>query len=124
MEGQQQLTDFWRADLYERDGWQVVELLPVDQGNPDSYQLAEAVWDVIADWQSPCVIIDMHQVTFLGSSMMGALVRVHKRVAMADGELRLCRLLPHPNEALHACRLHLIFAIYADVESATHYAES
>lgn len=123
MDGQRQLTDTWQANLYERDGWQVVELVPVGDSSVDAYPLATALWDIVADWRPPQMIVDMHQVTFLGSSMMGALVRLHKRISMADGELRLCRLLPHPAEAMHACRLHLVFPIYNEVDEATHFAE-
>ncbi|MCO6045082.1 STAS domain-containing protein [Aeoliella sp. ICT_H6.2] len=123
MEGQKRLTDDWQANLYERSGWQVVELVPAGDVTGDAYLLAGAVWDVVADWRPPRMIVELHQVTFMGSSMMGALVRVLKRASMAGGELRLCGLLPHPREAMQACRLHLVFSIYDNVDQATQYSE-
>ncbi|QDU58534.1 STAS domain-containing protein [Aeoliella mucimassa] len=113
-----QLTDDWRGEHYHRDGWLVIQLIPSGDGFADPLGLAEALWGTVADWQPPMMVLDLAQVTFMSSSLMGKLVQLHKRIAMAAGEFHVACLAPHPTEALHACRLHTVIPLFDSVEAA------
>jgi anti-anti-sigma factor len=118
MTGPRQLAGGWHAELYERDGWQVAHLAPEQDSFGDTQGLGDGLWQLVRDAKPPCLLLDMSRVTFLGSSMMGTLVQVHKRIAIAGGQLHLANLGEHPTEALHACRLHLILPLYATLDDA------
>lgn len=118
-----QLTGAWGSQLYEVNGWQVVELEPHGNGYAEPAGLADALWQVVDDWRPPRMVIDLQRVTFMSSSLMGGLVQVHKRIAMAGGAFHLARLSEHPTEALHACRLHTILPLFGSVEAAAGYSQ-
>jgi anti-anti-sigma factor len=122
MAEQRQLTDSWTADLYECQGWQVVEVHPPGELYGDSNGLAEAVWQLVAHWQPPRMVLDARHVGFMSSSLMGTLVQIHKRIAMAGGALHVACLGPYPTEALHACQLHKVLSLFDSVDSAAGYA--
>lgn len=113
-----QLNEHWAAELYQYNNWQVVELKPADEGYADPYHLAEAIWPLVADWKPPMMVLDMARVTYMSSLLMGNLVQLHKRIAMAGGEMHVARLGAHPTEALHACRLHTVIPLFDSVEAA------
>lgn len=116
------LMESWGADLYDRDGWQVVELKPLAEGYADPTGLAEAMWSIVAHWRPPRMVLDMRHIQFMSSSLMGVLVQLHKRLAMAGGEFHVACLSPHPVEALHACQLHTIIPLFDSVDAAAGYA--
>lgn len=118
MTGPRQLAPGWYTELYARDGWQVAQLAPEQDGFGDTQGLGDGLWQLVRGEHPPRLVLDMQRVTFLGSSMMGTLVQVHKRIAIAGGQLHLANLGPHPTEALHACRLHLILPLYATLDDA------
>ena len=116
------LMEFWGADLYESRGWQVIELKPLAESYADPTGLGEAVWQIVAHWQPPRIVLDMQHVQFMSSSLMGVMVQLHKRVAMAGGEFHVACLGPHQVEALHACQLHTIIPLFPSVDVAAGYA--
>ena len=117
-----QLIDGWAADLYERHGWQVVELRPSGEvyGNPDG--LGEAVWQIVAHWQPPRMVLDAKHLPFVSSSLMGVLVQVEKRITTAGGAFHVACLGPHPTAALRACQLHKVIQLFDSVGAAAGYA--
>jgi anti-anti-sigma factor len=118
MTGPRALAGGWHAELYERDGWQVAQLAPEQDGFGDTQGLGDGLWQLVGNHHPPRLVLDMQRVTFLGSSMMGTLVQIHKRIAIAGGQFHLANLGEHPIEALHACRLHLILPLYATLDEA------
>ena len=115
-----QLTDLWNCQLYWLDGWQVVELDPGDSGYAEPDRLAEAIWQRVSEQHPPMVVLEMGKVTFMSSSLMGKLVQLHKRIAIAGGEFHVACLGAHPTEALRACRLHTIIPQFESVAEAAH----
>jgi anti-anti-sigma factor len=117
-----QLTDSWGADLYECHGWQVVELHPPGDVYAEPLGLADAIWQLVSHWRPPRMVLDATHINFMSSSLMGVLVQIEKRVAVAGGEFHVACLGPHPTEALHACQLHTIIPLFPSVEAAAGYA--
>ena len=92
------------------------ELEVVDRGpdwlfvrlRPDHDQLdgiADRLWKLLNQQFIHRLVLEMDEVDFLPSLLMGQLVMLHKRVLQHDGALRLCGLTPQCAEALHLCRL-------------------
>lgn len=95
---------------------QQTELEVVDRGpdwlfvrlHPDHQHLdgiAERLWTLMSQQFVHRLVLEMDDVDFLPSVLMGQLVMLHKRVLQHDGALRLCGLTPQCAEALHLCRL-------------------
>lgn len=56
-------------------------------------------------------IIDLSDVAYLGSSMLGLMVNIRERIRQADGSLVLCGLSPQLLRIFHACCLERLFII-------------
>ena len=93
-----------------------VELEIVDRGpdwlfvrlHPDYEKLdgiADRLWKLLNQHFVHRLVLEMDEVDFLPSLLMGQLVMLHKRVLQHGGALRLCGLTPTCAEALHICRL-------------------
>ncbi|MGI9427863.1 MAG: STAS domain-containing protein [Bythopirellula sp.] len=82
--------------------WLFVRLRP-DYEHLD--QVADRLWDLLNQQFIHRLVLEMDEVEFLPSVLMGQLVMLHKRVLQHDGALRLCGLSTQCVEALHLCRL-------------------
>lgn len=56
-------------------------------------------------------IIDLSQVTYMGSAMLGLMVNIRYRVKTAGGVLVLCGLCPRLVEIFRACCMERLFTI-------------
>lgn len=104
----------WRATLEPHDPWLCVRLHPAQDEPAPGDGLIERLWRAIDDRHQRDVVLQKEDVGFLLSSLMGELVRLHKRLATQAGWLRLSGLLQACDEALRTCRLHEVLPIYAD----------
>ena len=68
-------------------------------------QVAERLWALLNKHFVYRLVLEMDEVEFLPSVLMGQLVMLQKRVLQHDGALRLCGLSPACKQALHFCRL-------------------
>jgi anti-anti-sigma factor len=68
-------------------------------------RVAEQLWALLNQHFVYRLVLEMDEVDFLPSVLMGQLVMLQKRVLQHDGALRLCGLTPSCAEALHFCRL-------------------
>jgi len=68
--------------------------------------------------QSPYLIIDMAEATFLDSSALGALVALANQARAADGALWLIAMPPQIKNLFKLVRLDSFFEVYPDAESA------
>jgi len=64
------------------------------------------------------LLIDLEEVEFLSSSMLGKLIRLLKRAAQSDGRVRLCSIRPSIREVFEITQLHKVFEIYPDADEA------
>ncbi len=67
--------------------------------------VAERLWALLNKHFVYRLVLEMDEVEFLPSVMMGQLVMLQKRILQHDGALRLCGLSPQCEEALRMCRL-------------------
>ena len=77
--------------------------LPADLQQYD--QIAERLWGLLHQHFIYRLVLEMDDVEFLPSVLMGQLVMLQKRVLQHDGALRLCGLSPSCEQALRFCRL-------------------
>ncbi len=68
-------------------------------------EVAERLWALLDKHFIYRLVLEMDEVDFLSSLLMGQLVMLHKRILQHDGTLRLCGLSPSCSKALHFCRL-------------------
>ena len=61
---------------------------------------------------SPNLLIDLNQGTYLGTSMLGAIVKLWKRVALQGGRLALCNVSEPVLRVLRVTKLQTIWPIY------------
>ena len=108
----------WRATLFQHGDWVCARLHPSDDQSLGDHGLIEKLWKEIDRRGTHNAVIEMQEVSFLPSSLMGELVRLHKRLATHSGHLRLAALRHNCAEALHTCRLDTVLPVYASSEDA------
>ncbi len=82
--------------------WLFVRIRPDEHRLDD---LADRLWTLLNKHFIYRLVLEMDEVDFLPSLLMGQLVVLHKRVLQHEGALRLCGLSPSCTDALHFCRL-------------------
>ena len=110
------LFDGWRATFEDAGGWLCVRLHP--PASPGQWRLADSLWSEINRRGAKQVVLEMDDVTFFASALMSELVRLHKRIAIGGGRLRLSGLQEHPHEAMHMLRLDEVLPLYHDRAAA------
>lgn len=85
--------------------WWVVQLHPGPRPFGDVVGLVRPLWELLQQHDAQRVVLDMQEVEFLSSSLIGELVRLCKRLGQVDGALRLCGLRPECREAIRVCQL-------------------
>jgi anti-anti-sigma factor len=113
-----ELSMGWRADIDWHGNWLAINLHPPGNAFVEAPTLADELWAGIRSQNATRIIFDMYHVHLLPSSLMGVMVRIHKRLAQAGGVLHLCCLNPHCREALHVCHLDRVLPVYADRDAA------
>jgi anti-anti-sigma factor len=58
------------------------------------------------------ILIDLAQGTYLGTAMLGAIVKLWKRVALRGGHLALCNVSDGVQMVLRATKLQTVWPIY------------
>jgi anti-anti-sigma factor len=66
----------------------------------------------------PLLLLDLSDTTFIGSSFLGVLVRVWKRIRERQGRMALCHANELCSEVLHASKLDTIWDIYPARDAA------
>ena len=82
--------------------WLFVRLRPERE---QMHHLAERLWALLNKHFVYRLVLEMDEVEFLPSVMLGQLVMLQKRILQHGGALRLCGMTPSCREALHFCRL-------------------
>ncbi|MEM9352786.1 MAG: STAS domain-containing protein [Planctomycetota bacterium] len=90
----------WRID--RGPDWLFVR---IDASEETIDGLADRLWSLLDQHFIYRLVLEMDEVDFLPSRMMGQLIMLQKRVMQHDGALRLCGVSPGCAEALHICRL-------------------
>jgi len=102
----------WSLEIDRGPDWMFIRLAPPREGDTGEIALAEMIWEKLE--QSFChrVVLELHDVKFLRSWLVGQLVRLHKRISAEGGMLRLCGLSPANQDVLRICRLDDHFPAY------------
>lgn len=80
--------------------------------------LGDELINVLNSAQPPDLLIDMNDVEFLSSAVLGKLIRMLKRTRETNGRLRLCSIRPSIFEVFEITQLHKVFEIYPDSDEA------
>ena len=107
-----ELAPEWTTEIDRGPDWLFVRPRPPRHGDTGEIALAEMIWEKLE--QSFChrVVLELDDVTFLRSWMVGELVRLHKRVTTHGGMLRLCGISAANQDVLRTCRLDDRFPAY------------
>ncbi len=95
--------------------WLFVRLHP-DLDNLDT--VADRLWAQLNQHFIHRLVLEMDDVPFLPSRLIGQLVMLQKRVLQHDGALRLCGLSDSCFQALHVCRLDQVLPNYESRQQA------
>ena len=107
----------WSIEIDRGPDWLFMRLKPPHEAYGE-VELAEEIWERLT--QSFChrVVLEMHDVAFLRSWLVGQLVKLHKRLHSQGGMMRVCGLSSANQEVLRACRLDAMFPAYRNRHDA------
>jgi anti-anti-sigma factor len=107
-----ELAPEWTIEIDRGPDWLFIRPLPPRHGDTGEIPLAEMIWQKLE--QSFCyrVVLELDDVEYLRSWMIGELVRLHKRVTTQGGMLRLSGLSREAEAVLRICRLADRFPAY------------
>lgn len=86
--------------------------------------IADRLWSLLTKHFIHRLVLEMDEVEFLPSQLIGQLIMLQKRVLQHDGALRLCGLSPDCADALHICRLDQALPNFESREDAVHGCKS
>ncbi|MAT69978.1 MAG: hypothetical protein CMJ58_10700 [Planctomycetaceae bacterium] len=105
----------WAVDVDRGPDWLFVKLHP---GKTDPGEVAEKLLSVADKHFIYRMVLEMDEVDFIPSRLIGQLVMLQKRVLQRHGMLRLCQLKDDCAEAIHLCRLDGALPNYGSREDA------
>jgi anti-anti-sigma factor len=108
----------------ERDVHVMELTLPIVVDPADFDKLNETIGDATDSAGGERWVVDLRQVEYVGSALLGLLVNLRQRIKTAGGRLVLCGLSDHVNKALQTCSLHNLFTITAGRDDAIKKAGS
>jgi anti-anti-sigma factor len=108
-----QLAPQWTMDVERGPGWLFVRLHGPDSGDAEGSDLAEMLWSLLEQHFALRMVLELDDVPLLRSSLIGHLVRLHKRIATHEGMLRICGLSAQQRDVLRACRIDSCIPQYA-----------
>ena len=96
----------------QEQGVHVMELtLPIVMDPSDFDKLNDAIGDATESAGGERWVLDLRNVEYVGSALLGLLVNLRQRIKSAGGKLVLCGLSDHVAKALQTCSLHNLFTI-------------
>lgn len=96
-------------------GWLYVKLMPRDG---DLQVVADEIWALATRHFTYRIVLEMDEIAFLPSILMGQLVMLQKRLLQHGGSLRIAGLSAECSEALHLCRLDHVLPVFNNREDA------
>jgi len=69
------------------------------------------------------LVVDLQQGEYLGTALLGAIVRLWKRVALGGGRLALCNVSDQVLQILRVTKLHTVWPIYGSRDEALAFVE-
>ena len=99
-----------RYNLTSTDGVHVVALrLPVQLDHGEFDRLNEELSSMLRDRPGARFVLDLAEVEYTGSAVLGLLVNLRQGIVEAGGAVVLCELRPRLADILRACALERLF---------------
>lgn len=100
--------DFAMTSVTRQNGITIVELdARYDSLDDEALgRVSQILLDVASGSQGVVLLLDFSQTQFIGSTFIGLLVRVWKRIRERDGRMGVCCLTPFCRETLIIARLY------------------
>lgn len=95
----------WDFEVERGPDWLFVRPRRVDAAGGENIPFAEQVWSLLEQQFTHRLVLEMGDVAFLDSELIGQLVWLYKRIHTHDGLMRVCELSDHNEETLSSCRL-------------------
>lgn len=90
----------------------VIELaLPDDLDSSEIDKLNESLPEIFVDRPNSRWVVDLAEVQYMASAVLGLMVNIRHRVKAMDGKLVLCQMTPRLQEIFRACCLERLFTI-------------
>ena len=113
-----ELTSEWSLEIDRGPDWLFIRLSPPPSGEIGEASIAEMVWKNLEQCFCYRVVLELDQVDYLRSWIIGELVRLHKRVTTQGGMLRLCGVSKNAETVLRICQLGDRFPAYRNRNDA------
>jgi anti-anti-sigma factor len=109
--------DFFRIESTDRA--QLIELsLPPMLDSAEFDELNESILGRISERRGDRWIIDLSQVSYMGSAMLGLMVNLRQQIKSAGGRLILCSMPPTLMQIFRTCCMERLFTIVRTREEA------
>jgi anti-anti-sigma factor len=82
------------------------------------HETSELLKYVLTSSEPTNIVVDLGQSRFLGTAMLGAIVKLWKRVSERGGKLVLCEVANTIEDVLRCTKLHTVWPIYASRHDA------
>jgi anti-anti-sigma factor len=107
-----ELAPEWTMEIDRGPDWLFIRPSPPRHGDTGEIPLAEMIWQKLEQGFCYRVVLELDDVEYLRSWMIGELVRLQKRVTTQGGMLRLSGLSREAETVLRICRLTDHLPIY------------
>ena len=104
----------WTLDVDRGPDWLFVKLHPPEYDSTAFMDLAESIWHLAEQNMTYRIVLEMHEIQLLHSSLLGQLVLLSKRIHRHDGMLRLVGLSKQNQQVIKTCRLDTGLPCYDD----------
>ena len=103
----------WSIDATRGPDWLFVRIHAGDSQWGSADGLADAIWNLLRQHFTNRVVLEMDDLQFMPSALMGELVRLYKRVEGSGGLMRLSGLSSSNLDVLRLTRLDRCFPHFA-----------
>ncbi len=108
----------WEFEVERGPDWLFVRPRRAERSASEIVPFAEQVWSLLEQQFTHRLVLELGDVAYLDSQLIGQLIWLYKRIHTHDGLMRVCELSESGEEALHACRLDGRFPSFSTREDA------
>jgi anti-anti-sigma factor len=102
--------DFVKLTLIEKVN--VIDLtLPQSLDSEEFDELNESMLKTVEDKSADLWVLDLSEVDYMGSSVLGLMINVRQHIKSGGGRLALCGMSPSLMQIFHTCCLERLFTI-------------
>ena len=113
-----QVAQAWELCVDRGPDWLFVRPRGLSADLLEAPAIAEQIWGLLEQNFLRRLVLEMDEIPYLNSHMIGQLVWLHKRIVTHDGLMRICGLSEANQEVLRMVRLETRFPQFRDREQA------